>query len=306
MDWEYDLLWQKAKLFAQRAHESGQEGPLFPLWSALCLELLGRATIAHVHPALLADPAEGENIMYAFNYSTEKSPKSIPTITVFRRCMKVAETFTNSDFDFCMNLMERRNRELHTGAAAFENFGTEFWLYDFYRVCKILLGAQKKDLTDLLSDDDAEIAKKMIAVEASKVEKGVKEIIRLAKDDFYRRTKEEHQRLRDQAVAQNLAAMSRKLFCVEVKCPACGTGSLLSGEKTRAREPYLENDTVIREVSILPVMLECYACGLKLDGYEKVRTAGFGGLKIVREEHEPSSYFEFDPADYGDGGYGND
>ncbi len=44
--WSYDSLWQKTKLYVQRALEAEREGPLFPFWAILALELLGRATLA--------------------------------------------------------------------------------------------------------------------------------------------------------------------------------------------------------------------------------------------------------------------
>src|SRR3978361_204773 len=64
--WDSDLLWEKTKLFAVRARQGEQEGVLFPFWSILALELLARTVVAAVHPVLLADPKDGENLLYAF------------------------------------------------------------------------------------------------------------------------------------------------------------------------------------------------------------------------------------------------
>src|SRR5216683_2232227 len=180
MTWSYAELLAKAKVYVERAMAEDREGPLFPFWAALGLELMARATLARVHPALLADPTDGSNLMYAFGYPTTGRPKSIPAKTLFLRCQTVVPNFTKSEFDSCMSLVERRNEELHTGAPAFDDFPTSLWLADFFRVTALMLDAQKLKLTDLFSGDDAKAAEKMMA-KAEKDEIGrVKKLVAAA------------------------------------------------------------------------------------------------------------------------------
>jgi len=77
-DWTYDGLWAKTRAYSQRASHEDTDGPLFPLWSTLSLEFLARSSLAYIHPALLADPREGENVLHAFGYEIESTPRSIP------------------------------------------------------------------------------------------------------------------------------------------------------------------------------------------------------------------------------------
>jgi len=58
--------------------------------------------------------------------------------------------FTEDDFRIAIGLIERRNAELHSGTSGFEGFGTEKWLSDYFRICRLLLVAQEKKLEDLL------------------------------------------------------------------------------------------------------------------------------------------------------------
>jgi len=53
--WEYDKLWQKAKVYIQKAFEEDREGEMFPFWATIALEFVARTTLAKVHPVLLAD-----------------------------------------------------------------------------------------------------------------------------------------------------------------------------------------------------------------------------------------------------------
>lgn len=66
MDWSSESLYNKARLYAQRAHDEPVESALFGFWMSLSLELLARASLAQIHPVLLADPKEQDNIHYAF------------------------------------------------------------------------------------------------------------------------------------------------------------------------------------------------------------------------------------------------
>jgi hypothetical protein len=66
MDWSTESLYNKAKVFAARAHDESIESALFGFWMSLTIEVLGRAALAQIDPALLADPKEPDNIQYAF------------------------------------------------------------------------------------------------------------------------------------------------------------------------------------------------------------------------------------------------
>jgi hypothetical protein len=118
------------------------------------------------------------------------------------------------------------------------------------------------------------MAEKMIAQHVEKVEKGVKEIIRLQKDDFFRKPPEDQQKLRENGLLEATKVTNAyPKQAVQAKCPACASQAAVAGELTRTSDPKLEGESIVRKISILPTMFECAACGLKLDGYEKLHAA---------------------------------
>ncbi len=85
MIWNYDDLFLKARLYMARAFKEDRDSSLFSFWASLGLELLARSTLSKVHPSLLADPTQGDNILYACGFPGKNPPKSIPAKSVFSR-----------------------------------------------------------------------------------------------------------------------------------------------------------------------------------------------------------------------------
>jgi len=55
----------KAVLYVGRMESYTAGDEQFALWSALCLELLARAALAHISPVLLAEGSNWRNLTYA-------------------------------------------------------------------------------------------------------------------------------------------------------------------------------------------------------------------------------------------------
>jgi hypothetical protein len=308
MDWKHDLLWNKSKVNAYTAHQQDKTTHFFPLWCSIALETLSRAALAFVHPSLLADPTKGSNILYVFGYYNEKEPaKSVPMKTVLDRLTKIIEPFTTKEYDICMNFMERRNRELHSGGAAFEDYPTKVWLADFYRICNILITFQKKEMKDWLSDDDAKIALEMIKKDHNKIKATVKKLITTNKDEFYRKSKADQKTLREKAEKSHLFGIhSTRVYSSHILCPACKSKALISGQIARTNEPTLDGDEIVRQISILPTEFICWACELKLSGYDQLQAADLGGYINQEERFDAKEYYDFDPVDFYEPDYGND
>jgi hypothetical protein len=62
-EWSSDALWNKAKLYIGPAFTGDRDSETFPFFAAIGLEFLARAALARVHPSLLADPQDGNNIL---------------------------------------------------------------------------------------------------------------------------------------------------------------------------------------------------------------------------------------------------
>jgi len=296
MIWNEQALWQKAKLFASRAFELDREESVFPLWAILAMELLARATLAHVHPALLADQRNGDNLLYAFGYGTESAPKSVPAKTVLSRCSKIVPRFTEREERQCKALIERRNAELHSGELAFESFSTASWLAEYFMACRVLVEFQGKTLEELFGPDEAAAANEMIDNVAGTVRDAVKQKIADAETAYSSLAEDE------QTVRKKREEPPRHLTSRAQECPACRNSAMLSGKIVRADEPRTADEILYRDLHVLPTTLVCSACGLMLRDHGELHAAGLGGQYTVSEELDPVDHFGF----YEEPDYGND
>jgi hypothetical protein len=302
--WDFDVLWSKAKLLVARASEEERDGALFPFWSVLALEIVGRAALAHVHPALLADPNAHGSLLYAFGYGHPERPKSVPAATVFRRCAVIVDDFTEADANGTLALIELRNEELHSGASPFATLPTAAWLADYYRLCQLLLRSFGRDLNDLFDEEEAEAAQRMIQAAAEELESEVKQAIADRRRAFDALDPSEAQELRVQGEAEARARFeSTQLYSGQagklVPCPACETPAWMTGELVRAGEPRAGEDAILTESVKLPTRLQCFACELDLHGHGRLHAAGLGGVFTHESAEDPASFYniEFDISD---------
>jgi hypothetical protein len=315
--WDSDALWEKTKLYAARAGREEQEGTLFPFWSILALELLGRTVVSRIHPVLLADPTNGDNLLYACGVGQLRRPRSVPAATVFRRCVKIVDDFTEADLNGTLGLIELRNEELHSGATPFEGLKTGAWLADYYRLCRLLLGALGQELADLFGVEQAAAAEQMIAGAAEELETEVREYVAQQRRAVEALDEDERADQRAAGVEQtrrhSSSASAPHLMGSVVACPACNTDAWLTGEFVRSREPVAEEDAIVQEIVKIPTLLECFACGTEIVGHGRLHAINLGGLFTGHLHEDPASYFqiEFDPSevdlsDYFEPDYGND
>lgn len=315
--WDSDVLWEKTKLYVARAAGEEQEGALFPFWSILALELLARTVLASVHPALLADPQVGANLLYAFGYGQPERLRSVPAATVFRRCAVVVDDFTEGDVNGAIALIELRNEELHSGGTPLAGLKTGVWLADYYRLCEILLGALDKELSHLFTEEEARAAETMIAAAAEALESEVKQYLADVRSAFQELESEEQKRRLARAAAMTDELAGRAVLPADIgvviDCPACGGRAWVSGEFVRAGEPQAGEEFIVQEIVKIPTGLECASCGLKLSGHGRMHVIGHGGLFTGQIEEDPASFYniefdisEVDLSELYEDDYGND
>jgi hypothetical protein len=164
MSWERDPLWAKSRLFFERAFEQSPEDPLFGLWCSLGLELVARTAIASVSPTLLAEPdKEHRFLLHALNRGAERiTPQSIGSAQVFNLCKTLFDDFSKEDLTAALALSNRRNEELHSGAAAFEEYPATLWL------TKVL----GESLDNLFGEEEARVAIEILTETEKEVRQG--------------------------------------------------------------------------------------------------------------------------------------
>lgn len=296
---EYNNLFQKSKLYVQRALDEDRETDLFPFWLSLSLELLSRSTLARISPSLLAEVSQGENsnILYAFGYETTTKPKSIQISEVFSRLTRIGIEFTETEKKLCSAIIEQRNTELHSGIKGFIDYPASIWLGDFYRVCKILLTFQSLTLTDFLGTSEAKAAELMLIKEADNVKKQVLDKIQSYKKVFFELSKEEQEKKRKESEAEIRSHFNKAKI---VKCPVCDSSALLSGELISFSEAKLVDNDIRQERRYLPTQFGCFTCAIKINGYSELKAIDLGGQFSLSEYLDPVDYHGIDPEEYVD------
>jgi hypothetical protein len=298
-EWSSDTLWNKGKLYLARAFERDRTGDLFPFYASLGLEFLARAALASVHPALLADPQDGNNILYAFGFPATARPTSIPTKTVFSRLKFVIDDFSDDDLSLCTLMSELRNQELHTGALAFADLATGKWLANFYRVLQKIVKRLGFKLEDVLGTDEALHASTLISKAAQNVTKDVRERVGKLKSKITVLSTAELARRRKAGEPKFAAVQYTAGHCVfNRKCPACDSAGFLVTTPIKATAPRLKDGQVVSQKIFWPTRFECKVCELKLAGYEELQVVGLGDEIVDEQSHDPVEYFGIDVSEY--------
>lgn len=302
MDWAADALYGKAKVYAQRAHDSSIGSALFGFWMSLSLELLSRAALATIHPALLADPTSEDNIQYAFGIIPKKPPRSIQAKAVFARCSVFVAGFTDRMSGHCLILADRRNSELHSGAASFEGIDDSSWLLATYEVMEVILKHMGRDFRDFLGSEHDRHAIQVLKDRRENIKKDVQDRIAAARkhcDTLSPEWKEQRKAQVAPRVEAWLKTNSRRRTCL---CPSCKSEAVMSGE-TLGRTPVQVDEssgTMRREVRVLPNVFTCAYCKLILNGFQEMNEAGLGAIYTVEEDEDPIEFFGIVPEEHVD------
>jgi len=299
MDWDSTLLYNKAKLYAERAHSEPVESALFGLWMSLALELLARAALSHIHPVLLADPREQEKIHYAFGIVPKSIPKSIPAKALFARCSVFVPGFTDKMSAHCLILGDRRNSELHSAAAAFEDIDNAKWLPATYEVMEVLLVHLGRDFSDFLGEHGS-VARETLKDRRDNIKKEVQGKLSTARR-IYEPLAQKEKEEKDAAAHQKTTTWIRESrLRLKSVCPACGNTAVISGEVVGRSPVRIDEDagSINREVRVLPNKLHCAFCDLILSSFQELREADRATIYTVEEHEDPIEFFRINPEEY--------
>lgn len=299
MSWDREPLFTKSKLFFEKAYEEEKDSPFFGLWCAMGLELLIRSAVSHISPTLLADPDPShQNLLHALNLGSTKSKrKSLITMQVLNLCQTLITDFNESHFKIASAIINQRNEDLHSGAAAFEEYPTQQWIAGFYKCCKILSEFQGESLNSLFGDEIQSEAEVILAEVEEEVIGKTKSQIAAHQKVFENKPKENQESLKEEA--QKIGDKLSTKGYHRVDCPACKNIATVIGEPYG--KEHLENSDlhIIVRRSILPTKFSCSACELKLNGYSSLKAAEIANHYTRKITYSPEEYYEMiNPDDY--------
>jgi hypothetical protein len=292
MSWECEHLWTKARLFFEKAFQEDHNDPAFGLWCAMGLELLARSSVAKFSPMLLAEPdKEQKNLLIALNLSsTNVTGKSIAMNQVINLCKMLISDFTDEQVKLALALTGRRNEEIHSGGAAFAQYPSHQWRSGFYKCCKILADSQEKSLEDLFGNQEGVIAKGILIEMEEDVLKKTKDLIAKHKREFESKEEEDKSQLIAEAVSRGETLSHQKHH--RVQCPACACVATIQGDTYGSEQvKHEDDDRITIRQSVKPTKFECKACGLKLNGYRALLSAGVAEDFSHKMTYTPEEYY---------------
>ncbi len=290
--WDAQALYDKAERYIQQAQALNKDDWDYALWTSLSLELLARAALSNVHPALLAEQEKdksGANLISALgfpSFESNSAPKSIAVSEVFNRLAALLPDFHKENASFGTQHIGRRNAELHSGEPAFDGLKSATWQPKFYQTCKVLLESMGKTLEEFVGADEAKAAEAVMAAAADESAKAVKGD--LAAHQKVWGSKEEKDR--ETLMAQALLWANRQAGH-RVKCPACNSAALVSGEPVTPATQKLEDDIITERQEYLPTHFECVACGLKINGLSRLAVVDLADRYVNTKHYDAAEYY---------------
>jgi len=255
MSWEKDPLWVKSKFFMEKAFSGPRDESDLGLWCSFGLEALARAAVASVSPALLAEPdRDHKNVLYALGRPSDRSqPKSLSTSQVLVLCQKLFADFTPDHLQSALALLNRRNEELHTGTAAFEQYQMQQWIVGFYRCCSVLCSELQETLETLLGPEQADIAAQILNDSTKEVKQKVQNKIASHRGVF-----ESYEDDKKSSAKESASEDVKKLVYQrhhKVTCPACSSDAVVEGPAFGLESVEYVEDEIVTKQSVIHATL---------------------------------------------------
>ena len=291
-DWDADALYAKAQRYIERMQDEPSDGWEHALFSTFALEILARAALSNVSPALLAETGERswQHLFHSLGFSPTEpkySPRSITIVEVLKRLKEILPEFDAELEAFCAAHTGKRNAELHSGATPFDGAGgSTGWHAKFYRSCIVLLKSMGYELAEFIGADEEVVANKLIAALKDETAKSTKGDV-VAHQKVWL-AKPEKERLKLSAGASTWAI---KQAGHRVKCPACGSDALVKGESVSTPHKTIKDDEITETQEYLPTNFECIACGLKISGLSRLSAIDLGARYKKTQVYDAGEYY---------------
>lgn len=288
--WDAQALYDKAERYIQQAQDLEKDRWDYALWTSLSLELLARAALANVHPALLAEPDKpGSNLISALGYEPVEnkfSPKSIAVSDVFKRLTILLPDFLTEHEKFGIHHTGLRNAELHSGEMAFDGMKVASWQPRFYEACSVLLASMGLMLENFVGAEEAKVAEEVMAAAADESAKAVQGEVEAHRKVWECKTGDERETLSAQAQVWATRQEGHRVYC-----PACGSVALVFGRPVAAATRKIEDDVIIEKQEYLPTHFECIACSLKINNLSRLAVVGLADRYINTQEYDAAEHY---------------
>lgn len=287
--WSEETLFYKVQLYIQEMESCSVSEWKYGLWSSLALELLARASLAHISPILLANHDNWRHLLYAMGHEPnvkKYAPRSLSSNEVVDRLSELLQELNTDMAQFIKTHIGRRNSELHSGELIFEKTEASNWLPEFYSCVQVLVKSMDRD-PEILFDNYAEV-EKIIDSHKSDTIKSVRQLVKAHQTVWTNKSPEE----RDKSEKESSIWASRKAGH-RVSCPSCSCRALVYGSPVGDVERGISDSEseIIEKQEQIPTRFECIACGLKISGIEKLIACNLGDRFKETSTYEANEFF---------------
>lgn len=299
-----EALHAKSKVYVGRAlaRKGMDDFDEYQLWASLALELLGKASLSAKHPSLVVDPTHWPSLFVAAGVRVTTDVKTITAKTLFERLFHLVPRFDKGLQDFCVEIAERRNAELHSADLPFRTMRLDAWEARYWHACDTILDGMGSSLEDWLGAADAQAPRRLLEEAAQARASAVRLRVAASKDGFERLKRAERERLALEAEAKEPESQTGlfRAFYDEVwadRCPACSCRAFMAGDQVWeevTEEADRDGVWEIVERELHGEQFRCPTCDLRLAGSPEIEAAGLRWQREDRQERE----MEYEP-DYG-------
>lgn len=284
--------------------QAGADVEEYQLWASLALELLGKAALAAVHPALVADPQHWQSLFAACGRQVSADIKTVGANTLFPRLGHIEKAFDSRHQKFCEQMALRRNAELHSGESPFSGMLAEAWENEYWGAVVAILEMQGESLESWLGAEDSKAPAQVLLQAEEAMKRAVTNRIARSKEDFEGKYKSLKKRdaaveatkdLQPSEVSSSFTSAYDEYERSE--CPACGSSGIVAGRLWSEDVAESQDDDPWSETVEAVYTAEefvCPTCGLHLFGTKELDFAGLPDEFTTYSERER----EFEP-DYG-------
>lgn len=293
----HEALFGKAKAYIGRALLRKEQGDTdeYQLWASLALELIGKASLAKIHPSLIVDPTHYESLFAASGINVSTDVKTITAKTLFERLRHIAPRFDEKVRKFCLGIALRRNSELHSGETPFKTMRLDAWEAQYWHAGQIILEQMDATLEDWLGASAAKAPREIIEHAAAAKRQAVEVRVQRAAEAFQQKRKADREKAVADAAARGMSYYSDRFNLSfdkvwETDCPACQSRAILAGIKFDEEivDTYGDADGAWEEVETRYSAEEflCPVCELTLADSDEIDSAGLEVDFAEREERE--------------------
>lgn len=294
-----EALLNKSKIYIRAGLDAKRRGNVsqYQLNGAIALELLAKAALSAIHPSLIVEHNNPNNILVAAGIHVDTAAKTIGAEDAYSRLRHVSRGFA-ACYEACKRLAQRRNAELHSAELPMNEMKPEAWEGDYWRAAEVILESCGLDLDDWLGANEAKPTKELI--EETQRAKAEAAKARVAQASLFWQSLKAAEKQRREEIAKSASVLNiDKKFRLlldtywEHKCPACGNTAYIGGDKFIVEESaeYVGDGWENVDIDYVGEEFYCPACELQLEGTEILDAAGIESTHsdtLHREvEYEP-------------------